>query len=174
MSEKASTASNWLDTEDAQWREDRLLRLNWLIDNSPEAAYWIFPGGSLAKSLFEEMRYCFVYGQFLATTILGLAYIERTLAALFHATGRNDLKRAGVSKLLKEAHTYGLIVTSEYQHLDNLRRTRNIYAHFRRPGHQESVEFRAVTEHKSFYSIIEEDATVVVTAALHMVEKDAV
>ena len=174
MSEKASTTSNWLDNEDVRCREDRLLRLNWLIDNSPEAAYWTFPGGLLAKSLFEEMRYCFVYGQFLATTILGLAYIERTLAALFYATGRNDLKRAGISKLLKEAHTHGLIVTSEYQHLDNLRRTRNIYAHFRRPGHKESVEFRAVTEHKSFYSVIEEDATVVVTAALRMVEKDAV
>ncbi len=174
MFEKASTASDWLDTEDTQCREGRLSRLNWLIDNSPEAVYWTFPGGLLAKSLFEEMRYCFVYGQFLATTILGLAYIERTLAALFYARGRDDLKRAGVSKLLKEAHTRGMIVTSEYQQLDNLRRTRNIYSHFRRPGQKESVALRAVTEHKSFYSVIEEDATVVVTAALRMVEKDTV
>ena len=46
----------------------------------------------MAKFLFEETRYCFAYGQYLAVIVLGVAFIERTLAAEFYASGRNDLR----------------------------------------------------------------------------------
>ena len=82
-----STGVNWLSDEDFRCFEDRLSRLEWLIDNSPAGEYWTFAGGLLAKSLFEETRYSFVYAQFLATILLGLACIERTLAALFYGAG---------------------------------------------------------------------------------------
>ena len=92
-------------------------RLEWLIDHSPAGEYWTFPGGLLAKSLFGETRYSFVYAQFLATILLGLAYIERTLAALFYEAGRKDLERASLSVLLREAHAAGLIDSSEFSGL---------------------------------------------------------
>ena len=50
--------------------------------------------GMMAKYLFEETRYCFVYGQYLAViSVLGMALVERTLAAEFYASGRDDLER---------------------------------------------------------------------------------
>ena len=141
---------------------------------SPIAEYWTFPGGLMAKSLFEEARYCFAYGQFLAANLLGLAYIELTLSALFYESGRNDLKRAGLAKLLKEAHAVHLINAAELQDLGRIRKKRNSYAHFRRPGDKEGIETRAVVEDDAPYRIIERDATDVIAAALRMVDKNAV
>ena len=169
-----STGVKWLDDEDSRCLEDRLSRLEWLIDNSPSGEYWIFPGGLLAKNLFEEARYCFVYAQFLATILLGLAYIERTLAVLFYEAGRSDLERAGLSALLREAHVKGLIGRREFQDLERIRKDRNTYAHFRRPGHEDSLETRAILEAETPYNVIEQDATAVIAAALHMVAKNAV
>ena len=169
-----STGAKWLKDEDSRCFEDRLSRLEWLIDHSPEAEYWTFPGGLLAKSLFEETRYSFVYAQFLGTILLGLAYIERTLAALFYGAGRNDLERAGLSVLLREAHVADIIDSSEFQDLGRVRENRNSYAHFRRPGREDSLETRTILENEAPYDIIEQDATAVIAAALRMVAKNTV
>ena len=174
MHEPTSTSSDWLDSEDTRCREYRLSRLDWLVSNTPDGEFWTFPGGFLAKSHFEEMRYCYVYGQFLATTILGVAYMEITLAALFNEAGRNNLARARITELFEEAHKHGLITDREHKHLNCIRRTRNAYAHFRKPGHKESVERRAIEDDRAFYSIAEEDATIVMEAALRMVGKNAI
>ena len=164
----------WLHNEDSQCFDERLGRLNWLADKSPPGEYWVFPGGLAAKSLFEEARYCFVYGQFLATTLLGLAYIERTLSALFYASGRNDLERASFSSLLNEAHSHSLINSTEFDHLERIRRKRNSYAHFRKPGHKEGIEYRSVVEDEAPYDIIEQDATDVIEAVVHIVGKNSI
>ena len=86
-------ARDWVINEDAKCRKVRIANLEWLINNTPNSEYWIFHGGPIAKYLFEEAKYCFVYSQFLATIILGFAFIEHTLAAMFFASGRNDLER---------------------------------------------------------------------------------
>ena len=70
-------AQAWLDREDSACRDRRLARLRWLAEITPQAEVWLFPGGAIAKYLFEESRHCFVYGQFLAAVLLGMAYIEQ-------------------------------------------------------------------------------------------------
>ena len=166
--------SKWLSEEDSLCFDDRHSRLSWLAEKSPPADYWLFPGGFMAKSLFEEARYCFVYGQFLATTLLGLAYIERTLSALFYAEGRNDLKRASFSKLLNEAHTHGLIGCTEFGDLERIRRKRNSYAHFRKPGDKEGIEFRSLATDEAPYPVIQRDATEVIVSVLNLVAKASI
>lgn len=168
------TCKEWLYDEDARCFEDRLSRLEWLDDNTPAGEYWTFPSGLLAKSLFEESRYCFVYAQYLATSLLGLAYMERTLAALFYAAGRNDLKRASVSVLLKEAHAEGLLDRSEFQDLERVRENRNKYAHFRKPGHRDDLSVRAIKEGEAPYDNIARDANSVSAAVLRIVDKNSI
>lgn len=104
-----SECKAWLEREDELCREDRRARLSWLADLMPACEYVTFPGGWMAKHLFEEARYCFAYGQFLATIVLGMAYVERTLAALFYGAGRSDLENASISKLLREAVEHGCL-----------------------------------------------------------------
>ena len=167
-------SAEWLNAEDASCFDDRLSRLHWVAENAPRAEYWTFHGGLISKSLFEETRYCFVYGQFLAATLLGLAYIEHTLAALFYASGRNDLKRAGFAKLIAEAHSANLIDAKELENLQRIGAKRNAYAHFRTPGHNDGIERRSIGEDEAPYLIIEKDAVDVLAAALRMVAKTSI
>src|SRR5437773_2713842 len=83
----------------------------------------------------EETRYCFVYGQFLAVIVLGVAFVERALAAEFYSSGRDDLERENISVLLREARHAGWLNAAEYSALDRARQIRNPVTHFRRPGH---------------------------------------
>ena len=161
-----ATARAWLAREDSVAHEDRLERLTWMAERMNLEKYLLELGGLLGRSLFEKMRYCFVYGQFIAASLLGLAYIERSLAAYFYTAGRNDLERAPVNKLLSEARAKGLVSEDYRQQLDRIRQTRNAHAHFRRPGCDQGVEYRAFAEDESFYRVIEADATAVVEAAL--------
>ena len=167
-------SAEWLNLEDASCFDDRVSRLNWVAENAPPAGYWAFHGGLITKSLFEETRYCFVYGQFLAATLLGLAYIEHTLAALFYASGRNDLKRAGFATLITEAQSANLIDAEELGNLRRIGAKRNAYAHFRTPGHKEDIERRSIGEDEAPYLIIEKDAVDVLASALRMVAKTSI
>ena len=155
-----------LDRKDAVNRDDRVTRLAWMAERINSEEYRFEMGGLLGKSLFEEMRYCFAYSQFIAASLVGLAYIERTLAAHFYAAGRKDLQRATLRDLLGEAQSHGLIDRDQLEELERIRQTRNAYAPFRRPGREDAVEYRAIVDDESFYGIIEQDATAVVEAAL--------
>ena len=160
------TAKDWLTREDADLLEDRAARIAWMDERIYPDEYRFEHGGLLTVSLFDEMRYCFAYSQFIAAGLVGLAYIERRLAARFYAAGRNDLQRAALAELLDAALSSGLINQDQYEELERIRNARNAYAHFRRPGREDSVEIRALEEDDSFYSVIEQDATAIVEAAL--------
>ncbi len=166
-------SSEWLQNEDSICRPDRLARLNWLVSKAPDSDIWIFPGGLMTKYLFEEARYCFVYGQFLATIVLGLSYIEHTLAGLFYASGQDKLERASVSRLLREALRSGWIDQNEFANLEHARKVRNPATHFRRPGHNDTVEYRSVRMNELPYLLLEEDARHVMETALRLLGKEA-
>ncbi len=171
MSESETQA--WLDREDSVCREGRLSRLRWLARLMPEGPHLVFSGGLTVKYLFEEARYCFVYGQFLAAIMLGMAYIEHTLAALLYAAGRSDLERANVSTLLREAVALGWLDQAEFDKLDHARSMRNPISHFRRPLHEETVDYRSVTQGEMPYSILEEDARHVMQAVFRLLARNA-
>ncbi len=169
-----SEAQSWLDREDFVCREERLARLRWLTQLMPKAKDLVFPGGWVAKHLFEEARYCFVYGQFMAAIMLGMAYIEHTLAALLYGAGRSELERANVSALLAKAVDLGWLDQAEFDKLDRSRIMRNLVSHFRRPGQKHTIEHRSVTQGDMPYSILEEDARHVMQATFHVLVKSAV
>ena len=90
-----SQSEDWLMREDTVCFADRAARLDWIAEIMPTAEYLAFPSGFMAKYLFEEARYCFVYGQFLAVIVLGLAFLEKTLAAWSHVQGTLELPQPG-------------------------------------------------------------------------------
>ncbi len=161
-----TTAREWLKDEDSKCHEDRAIRLAWMAERINTEEHQAFSGGLLGYSLYEEMRYSFVYGQFLAASALGFAYIEQTVAAYFYGIGSDKFVRTSVQELLAEALERGLINHHQWGELDRIRKTRNVYTHFRQPGHKDSVERRAIQDDDSFYGIIEQDAVAVVEAAL--------
>ena len=140
----------------------------------PGGEYVTFPGGMIPKYLFEEARYSFVYGQYLGTIVLGMAYVEHTLAALFYAAGRSDLERANVSKLFREAVRLGWLTKTEFDGLDHARAVRNSVTHFREPLKDGTIEFRSVDQNELPYSILERDARHVLRAAFGLLAKQMV
>jgi len=173
MDDHRDEATEWLTREDRVGREDRLARLQWVASLMPQVDYLTFPGGILSKYHFDEMRYCFVYGQYLAVILLGLAYIERIIAASFYGAGRNDLERASISALLRDAAASGMITPEEFEHIDHARGLRNSFTHFRRPSHEENIEYRAVTENEYPYELIERDARHTMETAFKIVARNA-
>jgi hypothetical protein len=152
-----SSEAEWLALEDQVCRSDRIRRLQWLEQSSPEVDWVRFSGWS-GKSLYEECRYCFAYGQFIAAILLGLAFVERALASDFFAAGRDDLERAPIGRLLKEAELVGWLSAAGRQKLDDLRDERNRLTHFRRPYAEGSIERRAVALEMDPYDLVEQDA----------------
>jgi hypothetical protein len=174
MDEYREQATEWLSREDQVGRPDRIARLEWVASLMLQVEYLTFPGGVLSKYHFEEVRYCFVYGQYLAVILLGLAYIERIIAANFYGAGRNDLERASISTLLREAESCGMITPDEFEHIDRAREIRNTFTHFRRPSHEDNIEHRAMAENDFPYEVIERDARHTLESVFKIVARNAV
>lgn len=171
----ADSAIDWIENEDQSCRQDRIDRLEWLADNFPASRQGLLlHGGWLTLQLLEEAKYCFAYGQYLATAVLGVAVVERILAAKFFASGRDDLERAGGQLLLREARRSNWISETEYDQIDKVRQLRNQFAHFRRPLSAGTVEHRAVQRECHAERIIEEDARRILSVVFGVLAKDAI
>ena len=169
------SANAWIEHEDRNCRQDRIARLQWLAGNYPASHHRVLlHGGLVSQQLLEEAKYCFAYGQYLATAVLGVAFVEHTLAAQFYASGRNDLERVGGKSLLGEARQSGWITESEYYELDRIRQLRNPLVHFRRPLHPTTIEHRVVQQNREPEQILEDDARRVLSAAFRILAKAAV
>lgn len=162
---------HWLDNEDSSGREQRLGWLRWIAGLMPDIDWLVFGSGPISKYLFEEARYCFAYGQFLASIVLGLSFIEISLAGAFYGMGRNDLHRAGAAELATEALKQGWITQADCEAIERARRFRNPVTHFRRPDHDERVEARAFYERALPYDIIESDARHVMETLFRLIVK---
>ncbi|HWB45881.1 MAG TPA: hypothetical protein VG900_10610 [Hyphomicrobiaceae bacterium] len=168
------TAANWLNQEDERDRQGRVSRLQWLAARAPKSDSRIFHDGMAARVLFEEARYCFVYGQFVAVILLGVAFIERSLAARIYGAGDNALERAHLPTLLPIARERGWLTAEECARIDALRDKRNPLAHFRGLGDPTRFEWKAVLRNVAPYTVFEEDARTVLETALHYVERSAI
>jgi hypothetical protein len=173
MEDVKAESEGWLDREDRSCRPERVDRLVWLASLMPEAEYVTFPGGWMAKHLFEEARYSFVYAQFLAAVVLGFAFVEHTLAAMFHSAGRDDLGRAPAAALIREAVDVGWLSTRDGEWLERARRLRNPVAHFRAPGLNDTIERRSVSRLEAPYDVLEEDARHLMAAVGRLISQGA-
>ena len=168
-------AHDWITQEDAVARPDRIARLSWLAANYPSSELgFMLHGGWLSLRLLEEAKYCFAYGQFLATAILGVAFIERVVAARFYAAGRDDLERAGGLDLLREALRTGWMSQDEFDRFDRVRCLRNPIVHFRRPLATDTIERRAVLTDVHPDEVVEGDAKEILKGVLHVLQSSAV
>lgn len=163
-------AEEWLDNEEHRCRDDRLERLKWIMQKYPKIDGQMFYGGIKSYYLFEEARYCFVYGQYIASTMLSLSYIENTLGSIFYAGRRNDLERASLADLLKQANKERLISDQEFIVFDKVRKIRNPLTHFRKPN-KEDLELQSFARGMNTYEMLEEDAKVALTASFRIMEK---
>jgi hypothetical protein len=172
MNGELKASEQWLRAEDKDCFDERVARLEWLAHKAPRRRHWLFFGGWLNQQLFEEARYCFVYGQFLSSAILGFAFVERTLAAMFYASGRDDLERSTSKRLFQEARDEGWM-NEELDLFEEARKLRNPLTHFRTPMHKELPEYRAFHRESEPHEVVETDARHILEVAFRLVERNA-
>ena len=162
---------SWLKKEDNNNKIERIGRLQFLAEITPENKIWLFHGGFLVKALFEEARYSFVYGQFLASIILGLSFIEKTLASQLFGSGNDEYKDAPLIKIMKGALEKGWINIEEYQQIESAKSIRNRVVHFREPIDRDSIEYIVLDRNKFPYRIIEEEARYILNISFNILSK---
>ena len=87
--------------------------------------------------------------------------------------GRDDLERASISRLLREALSAGWITNDEFADIDKAREIRNSFTHFRRPLHDEGLERRALDRAEHPYALIEEDARNIIQIVYQVLARNA-
>lgn len=137
----------------------RLERLKWLRYEVPEFEHGFFySGGPVALHHWQEAQYCFIQGQFVAVTMLCLAFIERTLTGRMYGMGFDEARKYSAYKTIEKAADIGMIDAGKKELFHSLRKLRNPIAHFREPNHDESVTMRAIDMGKHYDQVFEQDA----------------
>ncbi|HYE59140.1 MAG TPA: hypothetical protein VD948_11570 [Rhodothermales bacterium] len=106
--------------------------------------------------------------------MLGFAFVERTLAAMFYGAGRTEMERATGESLIKEARVAGWLTDEEFVSLNKARRLRNPLMHFRAPLHEELPEVRSFKENREPHEVVESDAKHILESMFRLLAQNAV
>lgn len=155
----------WLLNENEKGREDRIVRLKFLIEEFGQVEGIQFFHGMLAKDFFEEARWCYVNGQFIGAVLLCQCFLELTLRSLLSAGGLRAygvtdkwLEDAGFYELIEKAHEYGLISDESAADFHWVRTTRVQYIHPKPPFSEKHFGQRVASERIHPVAIFAKDA----------------
>ena len=77
----------------------------------------------------DELKRSYIYGNFMATTLLAQAFVEQSLGGSYSISGQDAVVGKGFSALIDKASQDELISQKLAQALHDLRRMRNPYTH---------------------------------------------
>ena len=106
-----------------------------------------------------------MHGNLLAAVIVGLAFIEHTLAAALFSRGEEEASAMGFQRIVKGLQDHRAIPHGLGGRLMALSPIRNRIAHFRAPASREEVSLMALATGKPVAELWEEEATTVVRVA---------
>jgi hypothetical protein len=143
-------------------------RYQWLIDHTPISDSVSFPGGKVSLALFKASRYCFVYGHFPASLVLGLSYIEKTIGGWFVRDRRPELEKAGLGTLIQKSLIVGLIDEESYDILNRARHKRNLIPPFYRPDESWTMRKEILPESAEHFTIGDDDVRQLLGVMMHI------
>ena len=148
---------------------ERTERSAWLYTVVP-SEYFAFHGGLATLHLFEDMRSSYVHGNLLAVVVVGLAFIEHTLAAALFSRGNEEAAEMGFQRIVKTLQEHYALPRALGERLTALSPIRNRIAHFRAPTSPEEVSTMALAAGKPVAELWEEDAVTVVKVAADVLQ----
>lgn len=144
---------------DERTREARAERIIWL-SNMPQVPTAF--GGRLEQlHLLEEVRQCFVHGNYIAVLLAATAFVEQTLVEELALRG-DTVRRRDLGSVIESARKAGFLESDLLDRADKLRLVRNPFGHYRPEGDPDALvtRFRARREHP--VAVLEEDARLAV------------
>lgn len=145
-----------IDYWDRETREKRADRIAWV------GQYDRLPGGAVlgpldTMQIRTEARESFVCGQFIATVMLAMAFVEHTVV---DELIERDLAKHGVAfqRALDIAEANQLFEADLLARARAMQKTRNPFAHRKEPGHEHSFGTKFKKRRVHPRTILEEDA----------------
>lgn len=154
----------WLIAEDSARMRSRVQRLKFLVNEYGSTNGLQLFHGVLTHRFFEEARWCFVNGQFIACVLLCQCFLEGTLRSLLGAGGKNYgvsdrwLEHAGFCDLIEKAKDCGIITSRQAKDCHAVRQMRVEYVHARPTFSRKHIAYRMIREGKSAIRLSERDA----------------
>lgn len=134
---------------------ERLLRLKYVNKLFPFGTREY--GSDESHRIFNEAIHCFIFGQYIATVILSLSFIERRFQEYFHI--RMDKRsKLTLSKLLIEFRQTGFIDEYFINKIDKIRLKRNPFVHHKEPLYPHSLMSRSMESNTVAEELLEQDA----------------
>ena len=154
-----SNIEKWIKADDRKSRQSRVRRVGKLLDllPVPEEGFGLLDGET-SGYLFNEVRLAYSNGLYISVVLVALAFVEKQLAASLYMRGIDRAANLSLEKIAKLAVTDSIISDDRYQRIEALRRLRNALAHFREPGHAQSIARRMITTDSQAEEIFEGDA----------------
>jgi hypothetical protein len=137
---ESQTAEQWLDSEHISQRSERLRRLGELQSlnlNHPEVKKKY---GLQAYYLLNDAQTSYVYGQFLASFLCSMAYLDNILAQEVEAREPGSTNRLTLGRLITKAKAISIIDETQQTELNGLCDQRNDRAHYRAPFEKRNIE----------------------------------
>lgn len=160
-----------LEEDDERTRPERAERAAWIASFGwPEGGRMLY-GGLAGLAPWDELQRTFINGEYLATILLGQAFLEQNLAGFLDLVGRDPVGRAGLAGILSAFRDRGWITDTDFDVLDRVRRLRNPYAHYQEAQHEDNLLRRAMRERRDHEVLIERDARAVVRALFHLLNR---
>jgi hypothetical protein len=151
------------ETRECRTNIIRCLEGIWIKDR------WIGFQGDIPLRAYEESRRCYINGEYLGCVLLCQLTLEHMLAGYLHMGGK-DILRKGFRYALRRACEVGMISNEEYDELDQLRKWRDIYTHFRNPI-ELHIAKRTVQGNTGFPDKLKDDANTMLSLMISILAR---
>ena len=168
----------WLNREHNADVGNKAKRLRYIRRQfGKEGQIQVFFGGPIAKDLFEEARWSYVNGQFIACLLLCQSFFEADLTGqISHAPwhfGMTDasLEAAGFAELIDAAELGRIISPLDARTFHWLRKTRRQYVHVKPAFSKKNFMKRVVHENRIPYALHKRDARKAIKIILNWIQQ---
>ncbi len=134
----------------------RAARVRWLASQLPRGRRYMMPSETFY--VFDEAKSSYVYGCFVATTILCGAFIEHWLAGQLQDFGFRKEARGGLAAIVSCCKKNGFLNELILKRVDRLRAIRNPFVHLKEFEHQQTIGQRTLGTGRHPFAVMEDDA----------------
>ena len=147
----------------------RAERIRWLQEVIPKNRAFGMPMETFY--VFEEAKSSFVYGCFVASTVLSAAFVEHWLVARISQKGFSKEAERGLSAIIECCRKNNLLNPALLARVDRLRLIRNPFTHLKSFDHPHGLGQRSLRGRSHPETVLESDAkeslTTMYTVAAH-------
>lgn len=108
--------------------------------------------------MFDEAKSSFIYGCFVASTVMAAAFVEHWLAGQLSNRGFAKEAERGLAAIVTCCKQQNLMNEAILDRVERLRQIRNPFVHLKSFEHPHSIGQRTLRERRHPFSIMESDA----------------